>query len=355
MVDSCLYVYGYRGKFGAEKANLALARDLSIRGVSIDFVIDHQTKFLDPAHLQEFGRQFSSYFGSDLLSFKPSFVELTANVAGVISSAFVAAKIFASKRGGRYDMVIFPNYIQLIIGLPFLVLGRKVAMRVGDVPDLSRSHHGLFWRMIDRFVDIYLPNSPLSLERLSTFSDAEKSLLTPNHIKVSHVSSPFVRSCKEDLKFGYLGQFTREKGVLDLIQFASYSGAYLTVKGNVDRDTYPDDLATVSFLDYSGDLEGFFTEIDFLVVFSLFDDSSPNVIFESIASGVPVVTSKSVGISEWIKEFGVGLVIDSIDDLSDLTRANHVGVMNGFIERVQQLSRYAEEQRLSSITKLLEQ
>jgi glycosyltransferase involved in cell wall biosynthesis len=108
--------------------------------------------------------------------------------------------------------------------------------------------------------------------------------------------------------FGFMGTLAPAKGIellLHVFKKLDLPNTGLDVAG-VGKTQYEELLKTrfesskIRFLGYSSP-ERFFSRIDILVVPSIWNDTFPGVVFESLAFGVPVIGSDKGGIPEMIK------------------------------------------------------
>lgn len=102
-------------------------------------------------------------------------------------------------------------------------------------------------------------------------------------------------------------------------------GLHLAVAGRIGTSPYPamaEGLGVqdrVHFLDFRSDIADLMRAADFFVLVSR-RDSCPLVLIEAVSSGLPVVTARTVGNSDLVRD-KCGFVIDSPDDIDGLTRA----------------------------------
>lgn len=114
------------------------------------------------------------------------------------------------------------------------------------------------------------------------------------------------------LKFLYVGQIESHKGVMELVQAFLTLDKKLAVElhvvgGGSELELIKKMAESDSRIIVYGrverpDLPGIFSRMDVTVVPSLCYENSPTVIFESFASGVPVLASNIEGIAELIRE-----------------------------------------------------
>lgn len=121
----------------------------------------------------------------------------------------------------------------------------------------------------------------------------------------------------------YVGQIESHKGVVELVQaflaLDTHIAAQLHIVGGgselekVRILSSRDPRITVYGRVERPDLPGIFARMDVTVVPSLCYENSPTVIFESFASGVPVLASNIEGIAELIKEGENGVTFPAGD------------------------------------------
>jgi glycosyltransferase involved in cell wall biosynthesis len=144
---------------------------------------------------------------------------------------------------------------------------------------------------------------------------------------IRHVCPPAVRlrtadSTASPVTFGYLGRLTPEKGVnllLDTFAARSDGGWRLLVAGEEADEGYRRSLgqrvagmrdrSAIRFLGWVDPVQ-FFTQIDVLLVPSLWQEPLPRVIQEAYTAGVPIVGSRRGGIPELIEDSVTGLLFD---------------------------------------------
>lgn len=162
-------------------------------------------------------------------------------------------------------------------------------------------------------------------------------LFTQARIKTAIINAKFFQSFstpkplagRKNVRFGYIGGLVPAKGVELLLQtFSSLTELTeitLVIAGSGPAD-YVQELEKfksdrINFLGYSSP-EVFFSNIDVLVVPSLWNDTLPTVVFESLVNGVPVLGSSRGGIPEMIDDGENGFLFnpDRPQELAGLIR-----------------------------------
>ncbi len=174
-------------------------------------------------------------------------------------------------------------------------------------------------------VDLFISPSRFLKERFVEFGiPAEKILYSDNGFDVSAFSTKKKRSGKhKKIRFGYTGSLVPHKGVHVLVSAFSGLGrkdrehAELKIYGNLTW--FPDYVAKLreeagdSGVRFMGafdnkDIIEVLSEIDVLVVPSIWFENSPLTIHEAFLSGIPVITSNIGGMAELVQDGVSGLV-----------------------------------------------
>ena len=161
------------------------------------------------------------------------------------------------------------------------------------------------------------------------FSQAKVKTAIINAKSFKSFSMPQPLSIRKNVRFGYIGGLVPAKGIELLLQtFAGQSELTeisLVVAGSGSTE-YVKELEKfksdrITFLGYSSP-EFFFSNIDVLVVPSLWNDTLPTVVFESLVNGVPVLGSSRGGIPEMIEDGKNGFLFnpDTPEELAILIR-----------------------------------
>jgi len=139
------------------------------------------------------------------------------------------------------------------------------------------------------------------------FSNASKHIIY-NTRSIPNPPAKPLRKSEQPMRFGYLGTLSKVKGVEWLIeQFKKLDcDASLTIAGKGDK-AYEKHLKELSaggnimYVGYVNSTE-FLSEIDVLIVPSLWEEPLGMVAIEALASHVPVIANKRGGLQETVKD-----------------------------------------------------
>ncbi len=176
---------------------------------------------------------------------------------------------------------------------------------------ILRSNHAEMSKQVAAVVGI--SNSILSrFISFGYFQNASKNIIY-NTRTVSN--PPFKTSRKEDqpIRYGYLGTISRVKGLNWLIdQFKKLDfDASLSIAGKGEK-AYKEELkelaknSNIDFVGYVNSTE-FLSEIDVLIVPSLWEEPLGMVAIEALANHVPVIANKRGGLQETVNDGVNGL------------------------------------------------
>ncbi len=151
---------------------------------------------------------------------------------------------------------------------------------------------------------------------------------TPFSVIYNPVIVPFPEHIEKDFKnptFGFIGKLHPSKGIEVAIKTFNEIDAPLLIAGSPYTSEYGKFLnslvkrGNIKFLGWV-DATSFYSQIDVLVVPSLCNDSSPTVVHEANAYGIPVIASNRGGLPELVKHKETGIVFD-IDSQDGLKKA----------------------------------
>jgi glycosyltransferase involved in cell wall biosynthesis len=161
-----------------------------------------------------------------------------------------------------------------------------------------------------------------------------------------------------ELKVGFLAYSVLLKGLHRLIAAWSQldtSDAQLIIAGPIDTSIQPliesnlknTDCKSVKFIGKIDNLNKFFRDIDLLVVPSLID-GGPLTIIEALQRGVPVLTTKNCGYSQFISDGVNGLVVgveseDLVDGLRLVLQKKYKFSQNTLSDTIMGIDEFSEK------------
>lgn len=151
----------------------------------------------------------------------------------------------------------------------------------------------------------------------------------PEKFVVQHIGTraaeflkPFPHEDRTPVTFGFLGPLNPHKGAHTLVEAFSRLGSSLPARLLVYGDNgqeYANALrrksekSSVEFRPsyrYE-DLQNILSEMDFVVVPPIWYDNAPQVVFEALSAGVPVIASKIGGIPDFVKDGENGMLFEA--------------------------------------------
>lgn len=220
-------------------------------------------------------------------------------------------------------------------------------------------------KLVDTVVSV--SNRTLEVHREDgVFANGANSIVIRNPPPIVQNEQVPVDAVNRPLVFGFLGRSCIEKGSLELAAaFRDIQAlqARLVVAGHVDdvtkarmiEEAGPADIEFVGFVSP----EEFFTQIDVMVLPSLWEEPSPMTIGEAFAYSRPVIGSRRGGIPELLDDDRVGWLFEPgerrLQSLISAIAADRASVMakSGFLKT--QVGRRSFEDLVSEYTAVYEQ
>ena len=237
----------------------------------------------------------------------------------------------------------------------------KLWKHISQKPRISRlrSARGMALNMIERKADMEeILNCPDVIISHSQFvrdiffmtGIVNKIVYLPNGHKLDWLSEYQGKTHSPNIRFGYIGQISEHKGVHVLINAYKNANLYdkseLVIWGDLSRDPsyinqLSDDIDDCNQIILRGpfsrdQLPEVFSDIDVLVVPSLWYENAPLVIREAFATKTPVITTNLGGMAEAVKHDVNGLLFErgNIDDLAN--QLQRITDEPGLIERLRE-------------------
>ena len=199
-------------------------------------------------------------------------------------------------------------------------------------------------------VDLFIAPSKFLLRKFVEFGIPEDKIVYHDYGFNTALFKGFERASSPITRFGYIGTFIPSKGVhvlLEAFNRLNYDNAELRIHGKFvpyhsGFEGYPGYLRSLDkkqnvlwFGEYNNkDIAGILSEIDILVVPSIWHENSPLTIHEAFMAGVPVITSNIGGMAELIQDRVTGLLFRAGDSKDLLKKMGMIIDDPGFIERL---------------------
>ncbi len=208
--------------------------------------------------------------------------------------------------------------------------------------------------------DLVFSHSKTVQEMFSKHTKREIKILRNGHelswLKTYHGKTP-----SDKLRIGYMGQITLIKGVHILVEAfkrANFNGQVkLDIWGNLEKDrNYVDQLKALILDDSSiflcgrfehDDLANILSNIDVLVVPSIWYENAPLVIQEAFAAKTPVVATRLGGMAEAVSHNVDGLLFEAgnVADLAEKLRSfiEDPGLLKGLVSGIAAVKQVDQE------------
>jgi glycosyltransferase involved in cell wall biosynthesis len=199
-------------------------------------------------------------------------------------------------------------------------------------------------------VDLFIAPSNFLLGKFVEFGIPKHKIKYYDYGFNMALFNKFSKVNSQTVRFGYIGTFIPSKGVHVLLEaFSSVSShnAQLRIHGKFvpyhkGFEDYPDYLRSLGkkdnilwFGEYDNkDIVRILSEIDILVVPSIWHENSPLTIHEAFMAGVPVITSNIGGMAELVQDGVNGLLFEVGDSKGLAMKMQMVIDEPGAIERL---------------------
>ena len=184
-------------------------------------------------------------------------------------------------------------------------------------------------------VDLFVAPSHFLLEKFVEFGVPRSKIVHQDHGFDTALVTDVAHRPSSRLRFGFTGTFIPSKGVhvlLEAFNILEAPHAELRLHGrfapfHYGYEDYPDRLKLLSQKEnvlWCGEYENveigrILSEIDILVVPSIWHENSPLTIHEAFLAGVPVITANIGGMAELVKD-GVNGLLFEVGNAQDLAR-----------------------------------
>lgn len=259
------------------------------------------------------------------------------------------------------------EYMFKTLIVPLIVVRAKINFRLGDRPFLKHFHNKIFWKLINwkinRFVcdTQFIKSLLLDSGRNVSSGDVVLYHPAPEREKVYNYQSRYPRS--ERMRFGYVGQISRHKGVGLIVKAAiqlmkTQDDVEFLFAGNIEGNNFYDMeicpfLQAMSanlrnrliFLGQIEDIDEFYSSLDVHLAPSVHEEPYGLVLVEAKKNHKPSVIFKSGGMVELIQHLENGYVCE------EKTIGALLNAMNYYLDHPDQVPAQGEA-AFSSLAKL---
>jgi len=314
-------IFAYTSYFGAEKANMEVFRLLKKAGHDLMLVTRRDIPEELKSHLLK--EEFHSHkveWGPDYLGFKNPISDYLKALYRMVT---VPVELLRLDRQRKTDVIYVPNYLQFFFVWLYLLLTKKMTFfRIGDIPSTGLAHFLMWKYFINPRVTLYICNSEHGKSRLLKLigDEHEKKVQVIRNIynqPLKTVAKNFPQTFVPECLF--VGQMNRSKGAHIAIKAAikicnvneniifsfvgmDRSGDEL-IKNLIEKISKDKNLSSrIHFYGYvtHDKVKSYYSKAHVLIVPSMFEDSSPNVVIEARYLGLPVVAFPVGGIYELV-------------------------------------------------------
>lgn len=166
-----------------------------------------------------------------------------------------------------------------------------------------------------------------------------------NHIGNVTANTPLKKEYLPEgrIVLGFIGSFSKYKGaevILKLAQYLDKSKYKIELYGLID-DVYIPTIEKVDVITYKGkykqdELASILEKVDLGLVLPIWEDNAPQVVFEFLNNGIPVLCTEMGGIPDFVENELNGLVINK--DFSNFEKVISVMNSDNFGEKLQKLT-----------------
>lgn len=232
------------------------------------------------------------------------------------------------------DAIYFASYHEIILLLPLLMMMRIPVIYHVHHPlptgQFYQSNFALWGRAVTHFIAV---SSEVRENIIKLGIEANSVTLLLNKIDLEKFPYSLQRSStlaqmfswpSESIIVGMTGQMFEHKGHLDFINAAEivhkqHDQTRFIIGGKINQPYYEvlrSSIATlglskmIAFSGWETDMSKFYQNLDIFVLPSSGDEGLPLVILEAMATGLPVIASKSGGVTDVIDEGQTGMLVE---------------------------------------------
>lgn len=319
--------------YGLQRMTLDFFRSMSRKAVDSHFLITRWSDGEFARRLEEAGIPYtSSWLG--FISRKLDWVILRMTIHGLSKMPLLYRDFLRLVKTYRPNLIYTASHHQLIQLMPLLIcLDIPVVCHMHDPPPpirFQRFSSFLWGRVVNHFIAVS-GDVKRRLEQLGI--QPPKISRLDNGIDLSIFPFATRRSGKfieqygwpsDSVVIGMTGQIIEEKGHLDFLQAlqeirADYPSLRAVIGGRREGSFYESLRRAVArnamegFVSFSGwqeEVRNFFSGIDIFVSASRHDEGFGLVVAQAMATGLPVVATRSGGIKDVVQDGETGILVD---------------------------------------------
>ena len=211
---------------------------------------------------------------------------------------------------------------------------------------------------VNQKIDLFIaPSQFLRNKYLEYGIPVEKVIHTDYGFDIETIKSG-MRTISDKIRFGYLGRVIPVKGIallIDSFNEIDHSIAELNIYGKLPNSAnYLKNRCSNTAIHFKGgynhnEISKVLSEIDVLVVPSIWYENSPLVIHEAFIAKIPIIASNIGGIAELVTHEKNGLLVEP-RNITDL-----IEKMNIFIDNPELVEKYSQETHVRSIQEDVEE
>jgi glycosyltransferase involved in cell wall biosynthesis len=248
----------------------------------------------------------------------PSYFMIENNLSNKLFNIFNKKVALLEKEIDQSDAVLYCGVLDLNILNNILIYCDKVNKPIilrttGKICKLNNSLESLLPK-----ASSILVHSKSNTELLNTITSKNINIIdqtTLQEIKLLKIPIEM----KQELVFGYLGRFSKEKGVIELLNIFQKNNLKIIVAGSGDLESEVLDLINDenNFLSELSpeDINAFFNKIDVLIIPS-HEEAGPLVGIEAMAAGKIILSTKVGAMMERMEKTGNQFWFDINDEQS---------------------------------------
>jgi len=172
---------------------------------------------------------------------------------------------------------------------------------------------------INKSIDLFIAPSEFLRQKYIEFGIPEEKIVYMDYGFDKTLLKTIKKCQNQKIRFGYIGRIIQVKGITTLVEAFNeidHSRALLNIYGNSNNSKlYLKNLCKNSAIHFKGgfnydEISKVLSEIDVLIVPSIWYENSPLVIHEAIEANIPIITTNLGGMSELVKHEHNGLLFE---------------------------------------------